>query len=464
MKCKSMFITLSTVVVLVSLVLAACAPAPTAKPAEPTATPVPKPIATPKPEPVTLQYMTYEADPFLEPVFKRFHELHPNVSVEHVDGGGYDNFLIKLQTGIVSGEAPDSWFAEPGMMADFLVAGSLLDLMPYIERDNVDLGIYYQDIVDSMRYKGGLYALPMGWVDIVMVYNKDLFDKAGVPYPTDDWTWNPSDGGDFLDLAQRLTLDKNGKHPTDPGFDPDNIEQYGFALNNWWWTESWIYSNGGKYMDKDLFPDKCLLGEKKAVEAMQFVADLLLKYHVMPSPDFLGAFAGEGSIQAFYTGNIAMTMIGTWHLADFQKITDFEWDVVPVPIGPAGRVAYAGYSTVAAFAGIKHPEETWQWLKFFAGEESQNMYHSLDGNPSGIPATMDTWLDSFKGKPPANVAAFGKSMEKTGTDPVGPGMNEIFDLGMRAWDLVLLGEKTVAEAYGEVMEQANQIVAEKKAE
>lgn len=84
---------------------------------------------------------------------------------------------------------------------------------------------------------------------LILYYNKDMFDAANEPYPSADkpYTWEA-----FVEVARRLTLDKNGKHPGEDGFDKDNIVQYGAFVNNWsWQMEVCALPNGGEWFFRD---------------------------------------------------------------------------------------------------------------------------------------------------------------------------------------------------------------------
>ena len=141
-----------------------------------------------------------------------------------------------------------------------------------------------------------------------------MFDAANEPYPSPDkpYTWD-----EFVAVARCLTLDKNGKHPGEDGFDKDNIVQYGAFVNNWTWQmEVWALSNGGAWFSKD--GKEVLINSPEAIEFIQKVADLALVEHVSPLnviPEDNGVGIGIGS------GTVAMTTDGTWRLGtDFPNL------------------------------------------------------------------------------------------------------------------------------------------------
>src|SRR5690606_34937624 len=116
---------------------------------------------------------------------------------------------------------------------------------------------------------------------MVLWYNKDIFDKAGVPYPPSnpgEWTWE-----EFVETARALTVDRNGRRPGDPGFDPNRIQTYGVAFGTWWAPVlPFVWSNGGDWFDET--GRQVLIDQPESVEALQNLADLIYKHRVAPTP------------------------------------------------------------------------------------------------------------------------------------------------------------------------------------
>lgn len=103
----------------------------------------------------------------------------------------------------------------------------------------------------TFTYKGKPVGYSSGNEVLLLYYNKKLFDAAKLPYPPASadkaWTWK-----EFVEVARKLTKDKNGKTPNDKGFDAKNIVTYGVDFNRLWWMWPIVtYSNGGGYMSPD---------------------------------------------------------------------------------------------------------------------------------------------------------------------------------------------------------------------
>ena len=174
---------------------------------------------------VNLTYALW--DPIEETGYKQsvaqFMQQHPNIKVT-IEYTPWAQYWQKLSTEFAAGNAPDVFWDHLAYFPQFVQQGQLTDLTSLIKQDNVDMSQYYPQLVQEWTYNGKVYGLPKDWDTIAILYNKQMFQKAGLPAPT-NLTWNPTDGGTFLQTAEKLTLDQNGKHPTDPGFDPKHIKQ-----------------------------------------------------------------------------------------------------------------------------------------------------------------------------------------------------------------------------------------------
>lgn len=196
---------------------------------------------------------------------------------------------------------------------------------------------------------------------LIMYYNKDMFDAAGVAYPsaTEPYTWD-----EFIEVSKKLTLDANGKHPGEEGFDAENIVQYGCFVNNWTWQmEVWALSNGGAWFSED--GKEVLINSDEAVESIQKVADLALVEHVAPMnviPEDNGCGIGIAS------GTCAMTTDGTWNLGTNAGLKELNFGIAPLPVMKE-KVTSCTSGLTGVFAG-KHQQEAFEFVKWYTREES----------------------------------------------------------------------------------------------
>jgi len=286
----------------------------------------------------------------------RFREQNPDIEVKLEKLPAGDAYIEKLLTQIAGGTPVDVMFVNAERYINFSDKGILLPLNELIEKENFPLNKYYPQIVKRFTRNGNIYALPRDIAPVAVVYyNKDLFDKAGVKYPTNDWNWN-----DMLGKAKKLTA-KNS----------DGTITYGFA-DDWPIWEAWVLSNGGKLVDNTDDPKKVTLDSKEALAGFKFRQDLMYNYKVMPSPANMSAMGGVGASDMFLQGKAAMFYSGIWKTPFFREIKNFKWDAVMFPKGPSGRRGFvlsgAGY---AVLKSSKHPAESFKLVTFLAGEEGQ---------------------------------------------------------------------------------------------
>ena len=174
----------------------------------------------------------------VQEVADKYHEENPGVVVDIVCIPN-EEYVTKLNTMAAANELPDCGIMNEAGVLDFGSKGLLADISDmYAGADAAPL--------DSITFKadGKPVAYSAANEILVLYYNKDLFDAAGVPYPssTDAMTWD-----EFVDTAKKLTIDVNGKNASEDGFDPENIVQYGCTVDNWTWQlEVWALSNGGR--------------------------------------------------------------------------------------------------------------------------------------------------------------------------------------------------------------------------
>jgi len=271
---------------------------------------------------------------------------------------GRDEYNEKLQTMATAGEMPDA-----GMVAeDTAIAWARDGLMADIDifAGQTDLPLEYL----AFKNEGKTVAYSSANEVLALWYNKAMFDAAGLPYPPatieDAWTWD-----EFVAVAKQLTIDANGKHPGEDGFDKDNIVQYGAYVNQYTWQlEVWALSNGGSFYSPD---GKSIVFDDAAIEAIQKVVDLHLVENVAPLND---GTQDNGFSSSLGAGNVAMCTEGQWATgfrgAGFDGI-DYGVAVLPYM---KEKVTIATGGPLAVFGSTKYPEEAADFLRWYSSEEN----------------------------------------------------------------------------------------------
>ena len=225
----------------------------------------------------------------------------------------WDNYWTLLEAGASGGEMPDVFWMHSNTAQMYMENDLLLPLDDYIANDSaIDLNNYYEGVVNLYRRSdnGVQYALPKDHDTIALLYNKALFDKYGVDYPTNDWTWE-----DVRDAAAKIT--EGGKS--------ENI--YGYALNTTNNQDGWyniVYDYGGEIITED--HKSTTIGSANGKAGMEMVRQLL----EVAAPQTTVAETGTDSL--FKSGLTAMISQGSWMINSFytaENASDYAWVMMP---------------------------------------------------------------------------------------------------------------------------------------
>ncbi|MCR4741188.1 MAG: sugar ABC transporter substrate-binding protein [Lachnospiraceae bacterium] len=379
MKKKIISTLLATAMLAVTLTACAGAPAATAPaesapaetteeaaPAEETATEAEAP-AEASDEPVTIKWALWDKDAtvYYEPLIEGYTAAHPNVTIEMVDLGSTD-YQTVLGTQLSGSDASFDVVTikdVPGLVT-LANKGVLEPLDDLIAQDGIDLSVY-SGITDQVKVNDTLYELPFRRDIWVLFYNKDVFDKAGVDYPTNDMTWEEYD-----ELARKIT-------DTTPG-----SEVYGAHYHTWRSTIQLMGILDGKHTIVDGTYDftkpyyDMVLAQQKDGVCMDYATLKTQGLHYSA---------------AFYQGNVGMLNMGSWFIPTLiQKIKEGEgaaaanWGIVKYPhaegVEPGSTLA-----TITALAiptSAPNKEVAWDFVKFVSGAEGAEIMAGTGNTPA----------------------------------------------------------------------------------
>jgi len=330
---------------------------------------------------------TWEAfTPILDDVVAAFTKDNPTVAVEK-QFAGWSDYWQKTQAEVAAGSPPDVGIMSVAYIADFATKEMLLALQPQIDKDGIDLNRYWKTGIDVWRIEPGakvtgsgtLYGLPLdSGSNSCLYYNKTMFDKAGLGYPSDDWTWD-----DVLKAA--LTLTKAGSDPqtSEYGLNAPTDVDGGANTLIWQW--------GGDVINADY--SKSLLDQQEAMTALKWIYDLIYTHKVsqVPNPAI--------TVDPFMSGKIAMQRQGSWQATTYKDIKDFEWDIAHWPRSPITkeRIVEGEPDGWSIFTGTKAPDAAWNLLKFIAGPDGggTKIFASRFSNIPGVKelAQSDSYLN-----------------------------------------------------------------------
>lgn len=266
-------------------------------------------------EPVTITYAHFSGSGAQEETLKKMIEIfeskNPDIKVD-VQITGYEDYFTKLATTVGGGNPPDVFEMNMENFLSYMLRGACADLTGKIDTAN-----YSEGTMAAVSSEGKIYAVPMSFSTCVLFYNKDLFDQAGVAYPTDDWTW--ADAQAAAEKIKALGDDIWGY------YQPITYNEFYKSIKG----------NGGSVLSEDYSQFTMNTPENVAVlEAM--IARVRGENHVMPTKEEM---AGRGDWDLFTEGKLGMIITGIWGFPTFAEKCTFDWDIVVEP----------GYKTPSTF-------------------------------------------------------------------------------------------------------------------
>ena len=300
---------------------------------------------------------------------------HPNVKIE-VQVTSWNEYWTKLEAAATSGQMPDIFWMHTNELLKYADNGMLADCS-----DIVDTSKFSEvSLSNASGSDGTLYAVPKDKDTVGLVYNKEMFDAAGVSYPDESWTWD-----DLTDASQKI-YDATGKY----GYMAYGDDQLGY------WN--FVYQNGGYILNED--KTQAGFTQPATAEAMKFYIGLQ-QYDWCPDQNY---FAETAPGTAFFSEKGAMFFEGDWNiLAELQNYPEMQgkWDVAvlpkaPNPVSGDGRATISNGLSYATAANNKNLDTVKDVLKFFGSEEGQRIQGE---SGAAIPAYIgleETFLGVFE--------------------------------------------------------------------
>ena len=305
-------------------------------------------------QPCTLTYYYWNEPqkPMIDQTIAEFNKVYPDIKIEStvIPWGEY---WTKLQTSLPSGAGPDLFQINAPHAVDYIPAGLLLSLQDFIDRDQVDMSLYAEGITALYRFDNKQYAMPKDYDSIALLYNKEMFDAAGLPYPDDTWTWET-----LRENAQKLTIGDS---------------QYGFAVDSYMQTGlgNFIFQNGGQIFEEGNL--KSAINSPQNAETLQYLQDLMYVDKVSPSAAEL---TETPSYMMFQAEQVAMITFGSWYVDALLETLGDKMGVAPMPSKETRATMLHGIGYAIA-ANTQYPEEAWAFVNFCAQQEAMTLQASV---------------------------------------------------------------------------------------
>jgi multiple sugar transport system substrate-binding protein len=340
----------------------------------------------------TIRYFTFSADPDhledLDQIVAAFEEANPGITVE-VEHAPFADYFTLLQADVVGGDAPDVFELNYENFVTYAANDTLLDISSYISAD----APYYPRALEAFQYESAQMALPESFSTVLLFYNADLFDQAGLDYPTDEWTWD-----DAMTAATAIRA---------LGSDTWGI----FSPVQFWEFYKKAAQNGEcQFFNEDM--TESTINSPACVETldtmMSFIND-----DVMPSTEEL---SGVGDSDLFLSGKLGMYVSGIWMFSAFAD-APFNWDVQIEPM--INEHAHHFFANgVAVSSTTENPEAAAAWAQFLTSSEnaaSVRLASNWELPALDEPSYFESYLTQT---PPANRAAVFQALETVVVPPV----------------------------------------------
>jgi multiple sugar transport system substrate-binding protein len=381
--------------------------------------------------PVTITYTNFISndgnEENLQTIVDAFEDENPNITVE-VTTLPYADYGTAIQTDLAAGTESDVFDIEYSNYAQYQANGVLAP----IEVANPDA--YKQSLLDAYATDGTQYALPSSFSDVVLYYNKDLFDAAGLDYPTNGWTW-----ADEKAAAEALT-DKAagvwGDHQ------PVSFYEYYKALAQ----------NGGQFLADD--GKSVAFNTPEGIEAAHWLVDK--SGTVMPTIED-GQGTPDFDTNLFKDGKLAMLHTGIWIFGAVADVP-FGWDIAVEP-GNTTQASAVFSNALGVSANSEHAAAAGKWAEFLSSSDT-TVDVRLDAGWELPPISDDAKLATYleKGLPDNRQAVFD-SLDGIALPPVvAEGQSEMQDIMGEELVEAQAGRKTVEEALASAEERINAVI------
>ncbi|CAN5284939.1 sugar ABC transporter substrate-binding protein [soil metagenome] len=382
--------------------------------------------------PVTITYTNFISndgnEDNLQTIVDAFEKANPDITVD-VTTLPYGDYGTALQTDLAAGTESDVFDIEYSNYTQYQANGVLAP----IEVANPDA--YKQSLLEAYATDGTQYALPSSFSDVVLYYNKDLFDAAGLDYPTSDWTW-----ADEKKAAEALTDQAAGVWGD---HQPVSFYEYYKALAQ----------NGGKFLNDD--GTKVAFNTPEGIEAAHWLVDK--SGTVMPTIE-QGQGTADFDTNLFKDGKLAMMHTGIWIFGAVADVP-FGWDIAVEP-GNSDKASAVFSNALGVSANSKHPDAAGKWAEFLSSSDTTvdvRLNAGWELPPISDDAKLATYLT--KGTPENRQAVFD-SLDGIALPPVvAAGQTEMQDIMSEELVEAQAGRKTVEAALDSAEERINAAIA-----
>jgi multiple sugar transport system substrate-binding protein len=372
---------------------------------------------------------------------ERFNQKYPNVKVElQMDPitNGWGDYVTKVLGQFNAGAPADVYGTAIETFQAFASRDLFLPLDDYVKA-NPEFSDFAPSLLDQSKYKGKQIYIPIGWNNIMINYNRDLFDKAGVAYPKDgNWTWD-----EFREVAKKLTVkDSSG-----------TVSQYGYEVPNQnFFIQPWLFTNGSSgALNADWTGSNML--DPKVAESLQFLHDII---HVDGSSPIPGSAAPMDN--QFFAGQVAMISRGHW-IVQGAKANGVNMDIANVPskVTPDTVIGFGGY---AVSKTAQRPDLAQALITELTSAQTQ-IEEGVGGG--GVPGRKSAADDPAFAEFPPSAALYYASLPHTKAVPSPANFQEVEKIFIRYYTAMMADEVSIADGVKQAHDELEASFARLKA-
>lgn len=370
-------------------------------------------------EMTTITFMNYSSSGANEETLKKmvdaFEAQNPTIKVD-IRTYGFGDYFQQLATTIAGNSTPDVFELNIENFRAYQSKGVIAKI------EGADTSQIHPTTLKAFAIDGDQYGLPTKFSNVVMIYNKDLFDQAGADYPTKDWTWD-----DEMVAAKKIR---------ELGDDYFGV----FRPIQTWEFYKTVEQNGGSMMNDD--QTAYTINSDENVEALQMMVDRINVSNVTPNADQMG---GMGDWDLFKSGRLGMIVTGIWAFGDFTENCDFNWDISVEP-GIKEKATHFFSDAIVISEKSDKKEAAVKFASFISGS-SEAAKIRLDANWDLPVALTDEIKSTYLSvTPPANKQAVIDSLDSLVMPPSLEDFNAIADILGSYLEQSIAGNMTPKEA------------------
>ncbi len=373
----------------------------------------------------------------LKSLLYNFSLANPDITIKYEPITG--DYKASLLTMLASGTEPDIFYVDGGYFLEFASNDVLLPMDDLMAGTNTNKSDFISSLLGEFSYDGNVYGIPKDFNTLGLFYNKEMFANAGIPEPTDAWTWD-----DLKAAAEKLTDLSDPQKPIYGLGVPADAGRFPI----------FVFQNGGAIMNADL--TDTLIDSAAAVDAATYYTDFR-KNKTGATPADVGE-GWQGTV--FGKGQFAMVYEGGWlipYLA--QQFPSTKYGVVLPPSGPKGPGNLIFSVSWSISKNTKNAEAAWKVVEFLTNAESQT---TVLESGFALPTRQALQDSDYLKNNAASSAIFRGALNGAVPFVWGLAGNDVNDLMGKGLESVYLKDTDVAAAMKEAAEQIRKKIAEAK--